>query len=80
MAVGSGQLAASLRVVRRSDLLGAIGMSLLPNDQCDSTENSYGRQYQAPGYGLTEKNDATQGRNDWNAELQCSGMGSFQRR
>jgi hypothetical protein len=60
--------------------VGAIGMSFLPNDQCDSTEISYGCRYQAPGYELTEKNDAPQGRNDRNTELHSSGVDRFQRR
>jgi hypothetical protein len=49
--------------------LGAVRILFLQNYERDSTEYGYGRQHQAQGYGLTEKNDATQGRNDRNTEF-----------
>ena len=60
--------------------LGAISILFFQNYQRDATENSDRRQYQAQCYGLTEENDATQGRNDRNTELYCCSIGGFQRR
>ena len=55
-------------------------MLFLQDHQRDTTEYGYGRQYQAQCHGLTEENDATQGRNDRNTELHCPSLGGFQRR
>ena len=72
--------AVRLRAIRWNDVLGAIRMLFLKNDQRDATENSYGGQDESQGYGLTEKTDTTQGRNDRDTQLDRRSVGGFQRR
>jgi hypothetical protein len=52
----------------------AIRMLFLQNHQRDTAEYGDGRQYQAQCQGLTEENDATQGRNDRDTELHCRSL------
>ena len=72
------EAAARSQAVRWNGLLGGVSISLLQNYQGDSTENGCAGHRQAQGYGLTEEDEATQGRNDRNAKLHCCRAGSFQ--